>query len=193
MTIESHELWPHHESPVSRSDTLLGGRWAPPSCANYHCANRSGFLDSPFCADCMWRMWAHMDLTQSESDKQLARSNRLDELHAKAARMSTDDEIDRQWREEQARIRSMTHPGTIYYLRVGDLIKIGFTVDFGQRMRSYPPNAVLLARHPGTRETERQMHHKFLHRLAKGREWFTPCEEIDRHVESVKETFAQAA
>src|SRR5690554_2780796 len=45
-------------------------------------------------------------------------------------------------------------PGWVYYIRVGDTIKIGFSQDVSQRMRTYPPNAELLAAHPGTLETE---------------------------------------
>ena len=177
---------------LTNQQVIMKGQHAPAECANYHCTGYSGFLDSPFCEDCLWRLWAHLDETFPEDRKELARQGRIDAIHQKEA---AEEARSRKAREEMAQAERhglMSAPGVIYYLRVGDLIKIGYTWDVEQRMRYYPPNSELLATHPGTRETERQMHHKFLHRVSKGREWFTPCPEIDEHIEEVRSQFSAA-
>lgn len=178
---------------LSKRAVMLNNQYAPPGCANYYCGNPSGFLDSPFCDDCIWRLWAHIDATQPEESKRLARLGRINDIHREAAERGARAEEHERLTRQAEHDGLMTEPGTIYYLRVGDLIKIGYTIDIDQRMRQYPPNVTLLATHPGTRETERQMHHKFLHRLTKGREWFSPCDEIDRHVQDVLTQFGDAA
>lgn len=187
--------WINHFNPFGPSHTvtnrqvLLNGKHAPAECANYHCTNRSGFLDSPFCDDCMWKLWAHMEGTQPEEKKELARRGWFEEIHRLEAEAHAGMDAAKEERRRRAKEEFMTWPGTIYYLRVGNLIKIGYTVDISQRKRQYPPNSELLATHPGTRETERQMHHRFLHRIAQGREWFTPCEELDQHIAKVREKY----
>lgn len=187
MTIEPwrHPVYPQHT--LTREQVRLNGIYAPVQCANYSCFNPAGFLDdSPFCDECIWKLWAHIDSTQSDEHKELARRGWFTEIQRMNAESDAREVQRQEFLEERQRLGFMRRPGTIYYLRVGDLIKIGFTVDIDQRMRQYPPNIEVLATHPGTRETERQMHHKFLHRVAKGREWFTPCAEIDQHIEDIR-------
>lgn len=82
-----------------------------------------------------------------------------------------------------------TAPGFVYYLQVGELIKIGYTQTPERRLKSYPPDSKLLAIHPGTIKTEQQVHHKFFNYLTHGREWFTPSEEITEHIQNVHEQF----
>lgn len=48
--------------------------------------------------------------------------------------------------------------GTIYYLRLDEKIKIGWSANLGQRLMSYPPHMVLLVDHPGNRADERDLH-----------------------------------
>lgn len=189
MTSKPRRLPFHPAHTITNSQVLLNGNHAPEQCANYSCCNQSGFLDSPFCADCTWLLWAHLDATFPEDQKEMARQGRIEAIQQKEAEDEAMHQRAEEARAEAERKGFLTSPGMIYYLLVGDLVKIGFTVSLEQRMKSYPPNAKVLATHPGTRETERQMHHKFLHRVAEGREWFTPCAEIDQHIEEVKAQF----
>lgn len=69
-------------------------------------------------------------------------------------------------------------PGWIYYLLIGDTIKIGYTTHVNTRMRAYPPNAQLLAVEPGTKRLERDRHIHFDAHLSRGREWFRDAPEI---------------
>lgn len=75
--------------------------------------------------------------------------------------------------------------GHIYYVQVGDLIKVGFSTQLARRLNHYPPNAVVLAIHPGTNREERALHARFCADLAKGREWFNPSEALLSHIERV--------
>jgi hypothetical protein len=79
--------------------------------------------------------------------------------------------------------------GWIYYVRQGELIKIGYTSNLAKRLQSYAPTGVLLAVHPGTRATEKEMHQKFAASLDQGREWFRPRPELLRHIEETRKQF----
>ena len=85
--------------------------------------------------------------------------------------------------------RRALNPGWVYYLQVDDRIKIGFSLDVKRRMRAYPPNAQLLAVHPGTKILERQIHEQFRGILASGREWFHPAKELHDHIGQVLDQF----
>lgn len=65
-------------------------------------------------------------------------------------------------------------PGFVYYVQVGERLKIGYSADVRCRMRAYPPGSVLLAVEPGSTALERQRHQQFAGSLLDGREWFRP-------------------
>lgn len=67
--------------------------------------------------------------------------------------------------------------GVVYFARVGDLIKIGWTSNVKRRMWSINADAVFHTQ-PGTRHDERALHAKFNHLLVKGREWFRSDPEL---------------
>lgn len=160
-------------------------------CSGRLCRNVGGYLDTPFCETCALALWAVLDEGMPQDAKDAASGGRLMPYLEREAMA---DEVRReqdQVEADRARAEFMTRPGTIYYLRVGDLVKIGYSADLPRRMKQYPPHAVLLAQHPGTRETERDMHQKLATKLAKGREWFKSCPEVESHIEAVKATYAQ--
>jgi len=68
--------------------------------------------------------------------------------------------------------------GNVYVIKVEDLIKIGFSTRIYDRLRTYPPNAELLAVFPGTKALEKELHGRFRFALRKGREWFRDAPEI---------------
>lgn len=98
-------------------------------------------------------------------------------------------------RDENARLRATvdrmtqapTRPapvdGTVYVLRCGGFIKIGWTSDLTKRMRSYQPDSVLLATMPGTRKDENRLHKRFAHLRTHGREWYPIAPQITEYVE----------
>lgn len=92
-------------------------------------------------------------------------------------------------RQEQERKDRATREGWVYYIRMGDLVKIGYAQNVWDRTRAYPPTAKFLAAHPGTMTLERTMHHRFAHLLAEGREWFKPGNDLLEHIEDVLKKF----
>lgn len=88
--------------------------------------------------------------------------------------------------EQESRVIT---PGWIYYARIDQRIKIGYSADVRERMRAYPPGAELLAVHPGTVTLEREMHARFRSALAGGREWFHPVADLLGHIDDVVAEF----
>lgn len=76
----------------------------------------------------------------------------------------------------------------VYYIRRGDHIKIGRTVNFRARMRELRPDEVL-ATEPGAHEVETARHRQFrAHHVAghpDGVEWFHPADDLLAHIEQV--------
>lgn len=101
-------------------------------------------------------------------------------------------------RNKETRLKEMgtssfLSPGFIYYLRIGQHIKIGYTADVNKRMRAYPPSAELLAIHPGTKQTEKDIHAQFGEHLDRGREWFSQGQSLTTHVTAAREQFGDPA
>lgn len=76
--------------------------------------------------------------------------------------------------------------GTVYYVKVGEHIKVGWTSDMEQRMRSYPPNSILLATEPGTRADEKRRHKTLAAHRSHGNEWYVPAPSVLHHLDMVK-------
>lgn len=91
-------------------------------------------------------------------------------------------------RQQVAKARGK-QPGFVYYIRMDDLIKIGYAANIAKRMRAYPPSAELLAAHPGTEKLEREIHQEFKAFLRRGREWFAPMEPLMTRIEEVRSRF----
>lgn len=73
--------------------------------------------------------------------------------------------------EETINYTDPTTPGAVYFIRIGELLKIGWTTNINNRMHRLVPDAVLHVQ-PGTRQDEHQYHQQFKDHLAKGKEWF---------------------
>lgn len=153
-------------------------------CAYPQCTDHSQWRDTPLCPEHAALMWKTFDEHASEAHKQVIRG---DHREAAAEVRAGESAI-------QARRRAtINRPGSIYYLRVGDRVKIGFTTDLYRRMMQYPPNSELLASHPGTPALEKEMHQDFSRHLADGREWFHPNAELDAHIQKVQEKYPNTA
>jgi hypothetical protein len=70
------------------------------------------------------------------------------------------------------------HDDVIYYVRFGDIVKIGTTRNLRNRLNTYPPTAVLLAVEPGGLRLEAERHAQFAHLLAYRNEWFFAADEL---------------
>jgi len=79
-----------------------------------------------------------------------------------------------------------TRVARVYYVQVGELIKIGTTVTIKQRMLAYGPARKLLTTELGGYELERQRHRQFARLLEAGNEWFRPGPELIEHINGLR-------
>lgn len=76
----------------------------------------------------------------------------------------------------------------VYYLRVGDLVKVGFTTDLAARLRHYPAETKLLAwRMNGSFDMEREICQRLRTSVDHGREWFRPTTDVIAEVNAARE------
>lgn len=78
-------------------------------------------------------------------------------------------------------VTSVDAHGMVYFARVGELIKIGWSTDVEHRMYALGADALLHAQ-PGTKHDEKALHAMFNHLLVKGREWFRPDPELLNYI-----------
>lgn len=83
---------------------------------------------------------------------------------------------------QRERAKFRPEPERVYYVQVGDLIKIGTTTQLARRLANYPPGAKLLATEPGGYVVEGRRHRQFRHLLAERNEWFRPGPELLDHI-----------
>lgn len=74
----------------------------------------------------------------------------------------------------------------VYYVQVGEFIKIGVTTRLRQRLQAYPPNKRLLATEPGNYALESKRHEQFEHLLAHGHEWFRCDAKLIDHINDLR-------
>ncbi|WP_446224961.1 GIY-YIG nuclease family protein [Nocardia sp. IBHARD005] len=76
--------------------------------------------------------------------------------------------------------------GRIYYIRVADRVKIGYTTDVHSRLATYPPGMEVLCLRIGTKKLEAAEHRRFAEYLADGREWFIPHPDLIAAIEATR-------
>lgn len=81
--------------------------------------------------------------------------------------------------------------GLIYYLQIGQHVKIGWTSSLETRLQSYPVTAVLLAAQPGTLADEQAMHAELKPHLAAGQEWYHDTQEIRALIDQALSTYGR--
>lgn len=89
-------------------------------------------------------------------------------------------------RAQRERPQPSDGPGFVYYVRLGDRVKIGWTSNVARRMGELPVEQVL-AVEPGSRRLERDRHAQFNHLSAAGREWFTLAPDLLAHVAQLRD------
>lgn len=92
-------------------------------------------------------------------------------------------EAKRSLRRDLARERGSM---VVYYVRIGENIKIGWTANLKQRMTTIMPDEIL-ATEPGEEQLERLRHQQFAHlRVPPGRERFRPESELLDHIKMLR-------
>jgi len=102
--------------------------------------------------------------------------------------------LDWRWRPKGRKaLRTKLNSGFIYFLRSGDLIKIGFATNVQRRISSLqianPAPLVLLATMKGSPRREKQLHHRFRSLRVSG-EWFSPGANLLKFIKIVQEQTA---
>lgn len=82
--------------------------------------------------------------------------------------------------------RQRVHEPLIYYVQVGDLVKIGTSTNLKARLITYPPNRRLLATEPGDYDLERHRHAEFSAYRAAGREWFAMGADLLAYINGLR-------
>jgi hypothetical protein len=86
---------------------------------------------------------------------------------------------------DQRRKQALVQQSVVYYVKVGQYIKIGTTTNMRQRMLDLAVDAVL-ATEPGGRALERQRHQEFADLRAIRNEYFWPEDRLLDHIEQVR-------
>lgn len=83
------------------------------------------------------------------------------------------------------RVDEVNQRRQVYYIRCGHLVKIGTTMDLGDRFRQIRPNEVL-ALEPGGQDLETRRHREFAQLRASG-EYFHPGAALQQHVLALRQ------
>lgn len=76
----------------------------------------------------------------------------------------------------------------VYYVRIGDHVKIGYTTNVRARMNQLRVDiSEVLATEPGDRDLERRRHREFAEERQGRRENFNPSRRLLAHIEALKE------
>lgn len=76
------------------------------------------------------------------------------------------------------------HEGLMYFVRINNLVKVGWTQNLPRRLKEYGAGAVLLVHYPATSEEETELHRSLRPALAKGREWYHDGDVIQLFVKN---------
>lgn len=114
------------------------------------------------------QIWAHVESVRSKTgfhvaeavERHLTREERQAELNAQA-------------------VRATRAVGDIYFLALDDKVKVGWTSNLEQRMKSYPPHSRLIVTYPGSRADERDLHRTLAASRVAGREWYERTPHIE--------------
>lgn len=85
----------------------------------------------------------------------------------------------------------VTHPDLVYYIRMGNLIKIGTTTNLRHRLDTLSGQGVL-AVEPGGRKRESSRHAQFACARSH-REWFHPASELMDHILRLRSSLEEVA
>ena len=148
----------------------------------------SNGIEFPICSLHAAAVWEHVELGfDSNADLTEARAALAARRDAiRADRIAANERDQEEWKAD---LKADRIRGTIYFVRAGGLIKVGWTVDLEQRLRTYGPHAELLATTPGYRADETALHRQLTPSRAKGREWYHDddvlaafvAEAVERH------------
>lgn len=90
-------------------------------------------------------------------------------------------------RKNRARKQALADQSQVYYVRIGDHVKIGYTTNVRQRMNQLRVDvADVLATEPGGVELEKARHEQFDAERVGRREEFNPSRRLLAHIDAIK-------
>lgn len=109
---------------------------------------------------------------------------RDDPLMVEAALLAVKRQADQQASLDEAAKKAWLAKttGHMYFVRLNDLIKVGWTRDLRDRLKAYGASAEVLVHYPATRDDETLLHRQLRPVLAKGREWYTDGPVVQRFI-----------
>lgn len=127
----------------------------------------------PICAHHAKMLYRHVreSMAPLASDPIFAMWHNIDRIHADRERRKIADEAKH---------------FVVYYLQLGEHVKIGYTGNLRKRLKDYPLNRRLLAYEPGDGNVEGQRHFQFREYLAVGKEYFTPGPKLIEHLNQLR-------
>lgn len=168
----------------------LGEEWeAPPGLEGLIDLN-DPHLDYVISAIAMMR-YAGMDMTKPDAIRMAVEAGRrkaeqeqaeLHSEHSATVRRLVLQENERRERHPDG------DPPCVYYARLGNRVKIGYTLNLPQRMSVFQPEEVL-ATEPGGILVEARRHEQFA-RLRVSGEWFRYEDELVEHVNALRQAAA---
>ena len=110
--------------------------------------------------------------------------------HAGDADLALGVQREQQIQREQAKARrdaAYAGQSQVYYIRIGDHIKIGYSTNLKQRISQLRlQRSALLATEPGGRELEKERHRQFsADRIVSNREDFEPSPRLMAHIDAI--------
>jgi hypothetical protein len=75
---------------------------------------------------------------------------------------------------------------TVYYVKIGELLKIGYTSNMRLRMLRYPPNRWVMATEDGDSLLEQKRHRQFADLRTHGNEWYRLDEPLLTHINDLR-------
>lgn len=162
--------WPGCKDPWIRGGTTSRGTHIPGLRVGILCMSHARQVAEALIQSQVWAERTHEALSKEQQPVDLRGLERLQR---------------EQDREADAERRKVGQPGFVYYLQVGERVKVGFSTDVRRRMRQYPPGCRLLAIEPGDYELEKARHRQFAGSRTEGREWFRPTTDLLEHAASL--------
>lgn len=132
--------------------------------ADWDLGHRDATLDLPMCYDHAAVVWRTL-VTRNANDPKFAEA--VADVNERVAQRER-----REHEERKASRKANTTHGDIYFVRLGGLVKVGWTRDIWGRLKSYGASAELLVCYPGSRDDETNLHRQLTPARAKGREWY---------------------
>lgn len=93
----------------------------------------------------------------------------------------------------RALVEAMDGDPIVYYVQVGNDIKIGTTGNLHRRLTSLPAGARVLGTEPGDFNLEAERLRQFAEYRCHGKEWFHPAPQLLTHIASLSRAHKQAA